>query len=42
LDEERLLVGGYVHGTETVFLVGLDGSLTTVAEGPLAGWMRLP
>ncbi|HSB90879.1 MAG TPA: hypothetical protein VLD63_12735 [Anaerolineales bacterium] len=42
LDEDRLLVGGMQNGVESVFLVGLDGILTKVADGSLAGWMRLP
>lgn len=42
LDEERLLAGGSEGGVEKVYLVGLDGSVTPLAEGPLAGWIVLP
>jgi hypothetical protein len=42
LDEDRLLVSGMQNGVESAFVVGLDGTLTKVADGSLAGWMRLP
>jgi hypothetical protein len=42
LDEERLLAGGSEGGVDRVYRVGLDGSVTPVAEGRLAGWMVLP
>jgi hypothetical protein len=42
LDEDRLLAGGMQNGVESAFVVGLDGTLTKVADGSLAGWMRLP
>ncbi|OGT26299.1 MAG: hypothetical protein A2Z17_01660 [Gammaproteobacteria bacterium RBG_16_66_13] len=42
LDEDRLLVGGMEDGVEKVFLVGTDGVVTPLAEGPLAGWIHLP
>jgi hypothetical protein len=42
LDEERLLVGGMQAGLEKVCLVTIDGVVTPVAEGALAGWIHLP
>ena len=42
LDEERLLAGGSEGGVDRVYRVGLDGSVTPVADGRLAGWMVLP
>jgi len=42
LDEDRLLAGGSESGVDRVYRVGLDGSVTPVVEGRLAGWMVLP
>ncbi len=37
LDEERLLAGGSEGGIDRVYAVGLDGSVTPVAEGQVDG-----
>lgn len=42
LDEDRLLAAGLVDGVDRAYVVTLDGGLTPIAEGGLAGWMRLP